>query len=239
MDNHYPNRVSVIIPCYNAAPYVREALGSVLGQTHQCHEIIVIDDGSTDDSAAIVASFGAAVTLIRQPNQGIAITRNEGLKRVQGDLVAFLDADDYWPADSIAARLGRLGASSELDGVFGSIEAFISPELSEAQQQEITEVPAVQTGRIAGGLLVKRQVFETVGNFNTGLQVGEMIDWIARAQEQGIRFGQIPEIVLRRRIHTANTVRKTQRLQADYLQVLRAAIERRRALASNPIEENP
>ncbi|MDD2723756.1 MAG: glycosyltransferase family A protein [Methylovulum sp.] len=237
MDNHYPNRVSVIIPCYNAALYLREALDSVLGQTHKCHEIIVIDDGSTDGSAAIVASYGSAVTLIRQQNQGIATTRNEGLKRVQGDLVAFLDADDYWPADSVAARLVRLMASTELEGVFGLIEAFISPELSEAQKQEITEVPAVQAGRVAGGLLVKRQAFEKVGGFNTDLQVGETMDWIARAQEHGIRFGQIPGIVLHRRIHTVNTVRKAQRLQADYLQVLHAAIRRRRALATHTEEK--
>lgn len=231
--NHFASqRISVIIPCYNAAPYVREAIDSVLGQTYKCHEIIVIDDGSTDDSAAIVANYGTAVTLVQQANQGIAATRNQGLKLAQGNLLAFLDADDYWPADSVEARLTELRATPGLDGVFGLIDAFISPDLSSVQQQAITEMPAVQAGRLAGSLLVKRQVFEKVGNFNADLQVGETMDWLARTQEQGIRFGQVSDIVLRRRIHTTNTVRKTQRLQADYLQVLRAAIERRRSAAT-------
>ena len=232
MNNSAPQRISVIIPCYNAAPYVREAIDSVLGQTCKCHEIIVIDDGSTDDSAAIVANYGAAVMLVRQANQGIAATRNQGLKLAQGNLLAFLDADDYWPADSVESRLTELSATPGLDGVFGLIDAFISPDLSSAQQQIITEMPAVQAGRLAGSLLVKRQVFEKVGDFNVDLQVGETMDWLARSQEQGIRFGQVSDIVLHRRIHTTNTVRKTQRLQADYLQVLRAAIERRRSVAT-------
>lgn len=88
--------VSVVIPCYNAAPFLRETLDSAINQTYPPLEILVIDDGSTDDSAAIAESFGPPVRVIRQPNQGESVARNRGIDEAQGDWVAFLDADDVW-----------------------------------------------------------------------------------------------------------------------------------------------
>src|SRR5688572_12326680 len=94
-------RVSVIIPCYNTARYLTEALTSACRQTPSPWEVIVVDDGSTDDSAAIAEAFGAPVRCERRPHQGIGATRNHGLACVTGDIVAFLDADDVWTDDSI------------------------------------------------------------------------------------------------------------------------------------------
>ena len=89
--------------------------------------------------------------------------------------------------------------------------------------------PISQAGRLAGALLLRRQVFARVGDFDTGFAVGETMDWIARAEEQGVALGQVDGVVLRRRIHSANTVRKTERLHADYLRLLRASLLRRRS----------
>ena len=88
--------VTVIIPCYNGAAYLREAIDSALDQTHPPLEVIVIDDGSTDDSAAIAESYGPPVCVIRQENQGESVARNRGIDEAKGDWVAFLDADDLW-----------------------------------------------------------------------------------------------------------------------------------------------
>ena len=91
-------RVTVIIPCYNAAAYVARAVQSALAQTHPDMEAIVVDDASSDDPASALAGFGDRVTLIRQRiNSGPSAARNEGLRRASGDVVAFLDADDWWP----------------------------------------------------------------------------------------------------------------------------------------------
>jgi len=88
--------VSVVIPCYNAAPFLRETLDSALNQTHPPLEVIVVDDASTDDSAAIAESYGPPVQLIRQENQGESVARNRGIEEAKGDWIAFLDADDIW-----------------------------------------------------------------------------------------------------------------------------------------------
>jgi len=97
--------VSVVIPCYNAARFLHETLASALQQTHPPLEVIVVDDGSTDDSAAIAESFGPPVRIIRQKNQGESIARNRGIDAAQGDWIAFLDADDLWKPTKLERQL--------------------------------------------------------------------------------------------------------------------------------------
>src|SRR5271157_3647324 len=89
--------ISVIIPCYNAEPFLAEAIVSVLKQTCPVGEILVVDDGSTDRSAEIARSYGARVISMGR-NSGHAAARNAGVDAARGDLLAWLDADDYWDA---------------------------------------------------------------------------------------------------------------------------------------------
>jgi glycosyltransferase involved in cell wall biosynthesis len=93
--------VSVIIPAFRAARTIRRALDSVLSQKVPAAEIIVVDDGSPDDQAAVVAEYGDRVVLVRKRNAGVAAARNDGIERAMGDLIAFLDADDYWEPDKL------------------------------------------------------------------------------------------------------------------------------------------
>jgi len=107
------SKVSVIIPCYNAARYVGETLESVRRQTWRNLEVIVVDDGSTDDSARIVDAFeGLDITLLRQPNRGQTVALNAGLARASGNFVQYLDADDLIDSDKIAVQLARLEGQS-------------------------------------------------------------------------------------------------------------------------------
>src|SRR4030067_1245470 len=89
-------QISVIIPCFNSGKYLRECLDSVLSQTSQDFEVIVVDDGSTDDTPSIIKSYGSRVRLIRQDNKGPSSARNAGIKIAQGNYIAFQDADDVW-----------------------------------------------------------------------------------------------------------------------------------------------
>src|SRR5262249_59293001 len=93
--------ISVVIPCYNGARFLRETLASVLAQTLPPLEVLVIDDGSTDDSGAVAESFGPPVRVIRQPNQGESVARNRGIEEAKGEWVGFLDADDLWNPDKL------------------------------------------------------------------------------------------------------------------------------------------
>lgn len=105
--------ISVVIPCYNAAPFLRETLDSVLNQTRPAMEVIVVDDGSTDDSAAIAESYGPPVRVICQENQGESVARNRGMDEAQGDWIALLDADDRWLPHKLERQLDALRAAGE------------------------------------------------------------------------------------------------------------------------------
>ena len=101
--------VSVVIPCYNGAAFLRQTLDSVLAQSRPPREVLVVDDGSTDDSAAIAASFGPPVRVISQENQGESVARNRGLDEAAGAWVAFLDADDLWEPEKLERQLAAAG----------------------------------------------------------------------------------------------------------------------------------
>ena len=99
------SRISVIIPAYNAAAFVREAIDSVLAQTHPDVEVIVVDDSSTDDTPAILSSYGDRIRVHRQPNGGVSAARNRGASMSSGEWIAFLDADDVWTPDKLERQL--------------------------------------------------------------------------------------------------------------------------------------
>jgi glycosyltransferase involved in cell wall biosynthesis len=121
--------VSVVVPCYNAAPFLRETIDSVLSQTRPALEVIVIDDGSTDDSAAIAQSYGPPVRVIRQANQGESVARNRGMDEAQGDWIGLLDADDRWVPHKLERQLGALGeASPDVVCVYSDFVLFGSVE---------------------------------------------------------------------------------------------------------------
>lgn len=211
-------RVSVVIPAFNAEPYLAEAIESVLGQGTPNVEVVVVDDGSTDATAVIAARFGPPVIVLRQANHGIGSARNAGVERATGGILAFLDADDVWPDGSLASRLGVLNADSGIDGVFGCVQEF---------RDGAGDFPPL-AGAVAGTLLIRREKYDFVGPFDENLTVGEFIDWMARAQDARLRFRSISDVVLRRRLHTNNTGIVRRDARVEYTRVLRAALERRR-----------
>jgi glycosyltransferase involved in cell wall biosynthesis len=117
--------VSVVIPCYNGAPFLRETIDSVLNQTRPALEVIVVDDGSTDDSAAIAQSYGPPVRVIRQENQGESVARNRGMDEARGDWIGLLDADDRWVPQKLERQLDALrGASPDVVCVYSDFVLF-------------------------------------------------------------------------------------------------------------------
>lgn len=126
MSRHLPSqghsaRVSVIVPAYRSAATIRRAVDSALAQTHAPAEIIVVDDGSPDEQAAVVErTYRQSVTLLRRPNRGAASARNSGVEQATGDYVAFLDADDYWEPDKLACQLQVFGRHPEVGLVAGA-----------------------------------------------------------------------------------------------------------------------
>jgi glycosyltransferase involved in cell wall biosynthesis len=100
--------ISVVIPCYNAGKFLRETIDSILAQTYSAMEVIVVDDGSTDNSAAIAESYGPPVRVLRQHNQGESVARNRGIEVAQGEWIAFQDADDYWHPNKLSRQVDSI-----------------------------------------------------------------------------------------------------------------------------------
>lgn len=218
---------SVIIPVYNCEKYLAEAIESVLTQTYRPIEVIVVDDGSTDGSADIARGF-ASVRYCFQSHSGIGDARNHGIDLSQGNYLSFLDADDVWIGDKLTRQMAIFDGDPRLDIVFGHVEQFHSPELGDDEKRNIRPSAEVMPGYVAGGMLIKREVFLRVGPFETSWRVGEFIDWYLRAMEQGLKSFMMPEVVLKRRIHTTNMVIRERKSQTDYVHILKASIDRRR-----------
>jgi len=222
-------QVSVLIPMHNAAPYIGEALESVLTQMVEIPEIVVVDDGSTDDSAEVVARFGAHVRYIGQARGGIAAARNAAMRHATGTWFAHLDADDRWPAASLESRLAALAADPSLEGVIGRFLSFVSPELEPEERARLHVPTDVRHGHVAGCALLHRDLFARVGPLNESLAAGADLDWLVRAGEAGARLGRIDEIVLHRRLHRTNWSRTAREVaNASRLRILKGVLDRRR-----------
>ena len=235
--------VSCIVPVFNGEAYLREALDSVLAQTYRPIEVVVADDGSTDGTAAIVASYGDVVRHLFQPNAGAPAARNLGLQSAAGDFVAFLDADDLWHPQKLARQVERFEARPELDVSVTHLQAFWVPEL--AQEAEIFRdhrlsqpVPAYVTVT----MLARRRLFDadSVGQFETSLNVGDPLDWFLRAGECGVTFELLPDVLVSRRMHQTNLswqdgVRiMTRDMEESLIRVIKASLDRRRRSGETP-----
>jgi glycosyltransferase involved in cell wall biosynthesis len=124
-----PHVVSCIVPVYNGERYLAEALESILGQTYRSLEVIVVDDGSTDGTAAVLATYRQRITCLHQTNAGHAAARNRGLAVARGEFVAFLDADDLWHPEKLARQMARFQARPELDASVTHVQNFWMAEL--------------------------------------------------------------------------------------------------------------
>jgi glycosyltransferase involved in cell wall biosynthesis len=231
--------VSVILPVFDGELYLAEAIESVLAQTHPPQEIIVVDDGSTDGSSRIAQKYAerqSNVRCFRQPNRGIGSARNHGVSEARGDYLAFLDADDLWPADRLALQRAVFDQTPGVDLVFGHVTQFVSPDLSDEERREILCPSDPMPGYLATTLLVPQGVFHRVGLFDTALRIGEFLDWYLRATELQLRAIMLPDVIMQRRIHTRNQGRRHREARTDYTRALKAALDRRRG-ATDDVRE--
>lgn len=194
----------MIVPVYNAERYIADALRSILEQSTPPGEVIVVDDGSDDGTSAVLEQFGDDITVVTQPNCGIARARNAGIAAAGGSLLAFLDADDLMTAGALAARLDRLGARDAPQAVFGRMEQFISPDVDQAQARRFRFLPGPHRIRYFPTMVIHRDAFSLVGRVDPSFHSGADIDWFSRAQFRGLRVGEIDAVVVRRRIHGQN-----------------------------------
>lgn len=220
--------VSVIIAVYNGERYLAEAIRSVFAQTYCPLELIVIDDGSIDASATIAKSF-ELVRYAHQQNAGQSVALNRGLKMANGAFLAFLDADDFWTTDKLSLQMAALDSEPSLDMVFSHLEQFAEPDAPAALAAVVRKTRQVVPAQLPSTMLIRQSAFGRVGEFSSRWKIGNVVDWYARATEAGLRSRTLDQILYKRRIHGQNVGITQRQNRDDYLSIVKAALDRRRA----------
>ena len=226
-----PGAVSVVVPVYNAAPYLAACLDSVLAQTRPADEVVCVDDGSTDGSADVLAAYADRVRAVRRPHRGVAPTLNEAVALARGDRLAFLDADDLWAPEKLALQTAALDADPALDACFGHVRQFVSPDLPAAVRAGIACPDGPQAGWLKQTMLVRRAAFDRVGGFDERYHTGDFVAWFVRAREAGLRTRMLPETVAYRRLHRSGLASQAA-FGHEFAHILKGALDRRRAASS-------
>ena len=225
--------ISCIVPVFNGERYLGEALESILKQSYQSLQIIVVDDGSTDGTAAVIDHYEEQVRFLRQPNAGTAVARNSGLNAAEGEFVAFLDADDLWHPEKLERQMARFQARPELDYCVAHAQNFWVPELIEEERRfRDHRISKPLPGYATGTLLARHALFGTVGLFNPNIKHADDTEWFLRVSEHGAAMELLPDVLLYRRLHQTNLSRlRASNSRDQYLQILKTALDRRRRLS--------
>lgn len=228
--------ISVVVPVFNGERFLAEAIESVLAQTWRPIEVLVVDDGSSDGSAAAAERFGPPVQTLRQEHRGPPAARNLGLRAARGDLVAFLDADDLWLPEKLARQAARFGARPDLDISMVHVENFWMPEVAD-ERRLLGDHPLTRPlpGYVFDAILIRRRVFGAVGLLDERLPHGDCAEFLLRARQAGTVEELLPDLLVRRRIHRGNASRAAGRKKReDALAIVRQTLDRRRGAAGRP-----
>jgi glycosyltransferase involved in cell wall biosynthesis len=227
--------VSVIVPVHNGEKFLLEAVGSIRRQCYPSLELIIVNDGSTDGTADLIAHLGSEVLGVHQTQRGPAAARNRGLAMSRGELIAFLDADDLWPRDKLHTQVNFLLEHLSLDVVLGRIQIIRAedPKL----EGDVLPDPVIDVQ--LGCALFRRHAFSKVGRFDESLCWSEDYDWFLRAREQDIRLTVLDEVALLYRRHRDNMTRSPDRQGYQLTRVLKASLDRRRARGNGQTQSLP
>lgn len=220
-------KVSVVIPCYNNGQYLRECLDSVLNQTFSDFEVLVVDDGSTDNCAEIAKSYGQRLKYLRRENKGPAAARNAGIEASQTEYIAFQDADDLWYPEKLELQIKYLEENSNFPWVYSDMSTF--NDRQNLQDSWFSDRATYQ-GKVFEKLifnnfiptitvLVKKKALLEVGGFDQSLRSCEDKDlWLRLALKHPL--GKLDRILARRRFHSHNLCRDNQLLISSEIKVM-------------------
>lgn len=233
--------VSVVIPAYNSERYLGEAIESTLAQTYTPIETIVVDDGSSDGTAE-VARAHPGIILIKQENSGPSAARNRGFAASRGEFIAFHDSDDLMTPDKLAVQVGHMLASPAVGCVLAEQELIVEDGAELPFWVEGSKVETVMPPRPPEledeplvhpmSMVVRRETFERVGDFDESMRAAEDFDWMLRAAEEEVEIARLSEVLLRRRVRPDSLTQNAAAARAGLFRAFKARIERHRARAA-------
>jgi glycosyltransferase involved in cell wall biosynthesis len=210
----------VVIPCYNQASFLAEAVASALEQSYPDKEVIVVNDGSPDEAAQVAASFGDAIIYVEQPNKGLSGARNTGIKASRGDLIAFLDSDDAYLPDALKTQADYLATHGEIAFVCGDAALF-DGDKDIGLKSGLSGGPAhpqnfrwdtVEYCATPSTVMLRRSCFDRAGFFDETLKnaAEDWLMWVQLARQ--FEMAYIDKPLVRYRVHGANATRNVERI---------------------------
>jgi len=217
------NDVSVIIPSYNGQLFIEKAIAIIHAQTLAAHEIIVVDDGSTDGTEEIVRQQPGNIRFFKQEHTGMpAAGRNRGIKEAAGDFIAFLDQDDAWPTNKLEIQINNFKKIPNLH-----IDIGFS-KLNNNTENSFTDSEAIQHFLLSA-MLIKKSAFDQVGLFDETMQYfGSDLDWIYRAKENELLFNIHDEVTLYYNLHADNHSNDLEMFRNARIEVMKKSLLRRK-----------
>ena len=220
--NPSPLSLSIIMPVFNGAAFLPEAVKNIKQQGYQPLEIVIVDDGSTDETARIAAEFKDRVNYVYQTNQGPSAARNKGLEIAGGEIIGFLDVDDQWPEGTLQVMMDNFNQHPETEIVMGKVKNWW------VRDDKREEFSAPYIGVNIGAALFRKEVFAKIGNFDPNLRYGEDIDLFMRAREQGVKTMALDRVTLIYQLHQTNMTRGKNPVALNVLKALKKSLDRRR-----------
>ncbi len=220
--------VSAILPAYNGATYLTEAIESVLHQTYSEIELIVVNDGSTDDSAKIIQSY-PGIIYIQQSNQGVPFARNAGVEVAQGEFLCFIDQDDVWLPEKTRLQVDAHKRNPDIGYSITTQVFYLSSGVERPGwcPEEWLDRPIA--GFSPSTLMIKRTLFNEMKQFDTNFPVGSDTDLFFRLKDNRVPFYQLQQILVRKRVHLTNQSATQVLLRRDIMETVRRSIQRQRS----------
>jgi glycosyltransferase involved in cell wall biosynthesis len=230
--------VSVIIPVYNGERYLGEAIESVLAQDYRPMEVIVVNDGSTDNTETIAKRYGNDIIYARQEKRGPAAARNRGLRMSHGEVIGFLDADDLWSENKLSLQLTRLAEDRSVEIVMG-LSQPMKLQTDKDGKAIFEKWYDPFCALLLGAALFRKSVFEKVGLFDETLHYGEDTDWFMRVREMGVSMTIIQEVSLFYRRHESNMTLDSVTRDRFFIKALKKSLDRRRKEGQGSVSSLP
>jgi len=220
--------ISVIVPVFNGEKFIHDAVKNIIDQNYPALEIIIVDDGSKDNTRAVVEILNKDIRYFYQDNQGPASARNRGIKDASGEFIAFLDVDDLWPENNLNVLVAYLLENPEVMVVRGYAQLM---EISE-QTGEYNFIgnPRESFSDYIGAALYRESVFRKAGLFDQYLTCGEDTEWFKKTLSLNILVKRIKEVTLHVRRHGGNMTLNESFVQKNKLHIFKKALDQVRTL---------